>query len=664
LSCAINPINLDTSEKKGEVSMDKKRILIFIVFLLVVSTAVYAEPMEVLNPSFEYLNGVPVTIKTMGFTPDDWTFASGCDDDGIEAPSSEGDVCVAVGGEDSVYQLLEYTIAPGDEYTLTFDTYFLWSETTWDCTFQGRLYYDDIGERVVIDYVEGNLIGYDYTWHTDYTVYTNIPSDSPAIGKQLGIELASFPTGSGTWFGFDNVRMEGELGGSVKCIYPPNGSQNIPINANLEWGPPTYYTPVYYDVYFGDDANELSPDYFLTDPVIEQDNVTTYNPPGNLDNATFYYWRVDAYEPNDVGTILHVGRVWSFATVSEEPVIITQPVGVTVAAGESAVLTIEAISATSYEWYKVALPDDVLIDSGETLDTLVLTDVQPADEGQYYCKLLNADTGKFTDSDAVQVMTKRLISHWKFEDDLTDEVGKDEVNIDGDWPGIYVDPNEGAPTPTPVYWYVDDANSIDGKALYIPGDGKHVQIPGSESIFNFYVNGFTISSWIRIEEDPSGWDTYLARGYWINACSGGWTNVGLSSAIWSDGPVLSDGGWHLTVSSYDSETSTLSHYVDGVKNSESVQYPWLTDEPLVMGALDTLGTNPYMGLLDDVNLWSYPLDPVTIAMLYVDKNPGEMVCMEPVPNDFNDDCKVDIADFVEMLSAWLECNRVPSEDCY
>lgn len=640
--------------------MDKKRILIFIVFLLVVPAAVYAEPMEVLNPSFSYYNdGVLVTGKTMGYTPDDWTFASGCDDDGIEAPSSEGEYgCAAVGGEDSIYQLLEYTIAPGDEYTLMFDTYFLWAEppTAWDCTFEGRLYYDDGGERAVIDYVEGNLTGYDAIWYTDNTLYTNVPSDSPAIGKQLGIELASFPSGAGTWFGFDNVRMEGELGGSVKCIYPPNGSENIPTNAELEWGPPTYYTPVYYDVYFGDDANELSPDYFLIEPDLEKADQTSFDPKGNLDNATFYYWRVDAYEPNDVGTILHVGRVWSFATVSEEPVIITQPVGVTVAAGESAVLTIEAISVTSYEWYKVALPDDVLIDSGETLSTLEMTDFQQEDEGLYYCKLLNADTGKFTDSDAVQVTTERLIAHWKFEDDLSDEVG--------DWPGIYVDPNEGAPIPTPVYWYIDDANSIDGKAIQIPGDGKHVQIPGSESFFNFYVNGFTISSWIRIDEDPTGWDTYLARGYWINACSGGWTNVGLSSEISSDGPVLSDGGWHLTVATYDAATSTFSYFVDGVKNGESVQYPWLTDVPLVMGALDVLGTNPYLGLLDEIQIWSYPLDPVTIAMLYVDKNPGEMVCMEPVPNDFNNDCKVDVADLGEMLSAWLECNRVPSEDCF
>jgi hypothetical protein len=641
--------------------MDKKRILIFIVFLLVAAPALRAEPMDVLNPSFEYLGGMPVTVKTMDVTPDDWTFASGCDDDGIEAPSSEGDVCAAVGGEDSIYQLLDYTVTAGDEYTLTFDTYFLWSESTWDCTFEGRLYYDDGGERKVIDYVEGNLIGYDYTWHTDYSVYTNIPSDSPAIGKQLGIELASFPSGSGTWFGFDNVRMEGELGGSVKCIYPPNGSENIPTNANLEWGPPTTYTPVYYDVYFGDDANESSPDYFLTDPVIEQDNVTIFNPPGNLDNATRYYWRVDAYEPNDVGTILHIGRVWTFITVSEEPVIVTQPVGVTVTAGEPAVLTIEAISATSYEWYRAGDPDELLVSDGVKIigaetNTLTITDVQQADEGQYYCKLINDDTKKFTLSESVIIMTERLVAHWKFEDDLNDELG--------DWPGTYVDPNEGAPAPTPVYWYIDDANSIDGKALSIPGDGKHVQIPGSESVFNFYVNGFTVSSWIRISEDPTGWDTYLARGYWINACGGGWTNVGLQWDIWSDGPVLSDGGWHLTTVTYDLETSTLGYYVDGVKNAESVQYPWLTDAPLVMGALDTLGTNPYMGLLDDVNIWSYPLDPVTIAMLYVDKNPGEMVCMELPPNDFNEDCRVDIGDLALLVSEWLSCNRVPTEDCF
>ena len=91
-------------------------IYIFMVCFLWVSV-VFAEPITVLNPSFEYVNGQPVTVKTMGVTPDDWTFASGNDNDGIEGPSSDGEVCVAVGTTDSVYQLLDYTIAAGDEYT-------------------------------------------------------------------------------------------------------------------------------------------------------------------------------------------------------------------------------------------------------------------------------------------------------------------------------------------------------------------------------------------------------------------------------------------------------------------------------------------------------------------------------------------------------------------
>lgn len=388
-------------------------------------------------------------------------------------------------------------------------------------------------------------------------------------------------------------------------------------------------------------------------------------PDKDLSYETTYYWRVDAYEANDIGEILHIGNVWSFTTVPKEPVILEQPSGVTVAPGGTAEITIVATNTTMYEWYKEGTPDQ-LVDSGETMDTLVITDVQLSDEGLYYCKLINENGS--TNSESVWLMTERLVAHWKFEDDLTDEVGKDEVNVDGDWPGTYVDPNEGAPIPTPVFWYVDDANSIDGKAILMPGDGKHVQIPDARDFFNFLRNGITISTWVRLDTQPTGWDCYMGKegSYWFDIDDGYSFICGFGDIYFWAEPygAIDDGDWHLLVTTYDSDTNLVKAYVDGALGGEGSPIVSGSDLPICIGAARIDGRDPYLGLLDEIQIWSYPLDAITIAALYIDKNPGKMVCMEPVPNDFNGDCKVDVADLVEMLSGWLECGRIPQEDCY
>jgi beta-glucanase (GH16 family) len=168
----------------------------------------------VANHSFEYVGGVPVGVKTMGVQPDDWSFGNGMPTGGgIEAPSSDGDVCVAVYNVDSVYQLTDHTIADGDQYTLKFDSYYLWASAgaSYDSTFQGRLYYDNGGSRTEIDNVQSNLTT-GGMWHLDYTLNTTIPSGHPSIGNKLGIELATISAGGGTgnsWLGYDNVRLTG-----------------------------------------------------------------------------------------------------------------------------------------------------------------------------------------------------------------------------------------------------------------------------------------------------------------------------------------------------------------------------------------------------------------------------------------------------------------------
>jgi hypothetical protein len=84
---------------------------------------------------------------------------------------------------------------------------------------------------------------------------------------------------------------------------PGNGASNVSVSAGLSWDAPTAYTPTSYDVYFG------------TNPTAHSNPkntvyTTSYDPPGDLAEGTYYYWAVDC---NDNGTI-YTGYPWSFTT--------------------------------------------------------------------------------------------------------------------------------------------------------------------------------------------------------------------------------------------------------------------------------------------------------------------------------------------------------------
>ena len=94
----------------------------------------------------------------------------------------------------------------------------------------------------------------------------------------------------------------------------PSPANNAPavdpgIFTALQWDPPEAYSVLAHDVYFGTDPSVID-----NPKVIDYQNVTEYIPSYSLDYGTPYYWRVDSYEPNEVGQIRHIGNKWSFTT--------------------------------------------------------------------------------------------------------------------------------------------------------------------------------------------------------------------------------------------------------------------------------------------------------------------------------------------------------------
>jgi unsaturated rhamnogalacturonyl hydrolase len=84
---------------------------------------------------------------------------------------------------------------------------------------------------------------------------------------------------------------------------PGNGISGVSSAAGLSWDAPTAYTPTSYDVYFGTNSTVRSNPKYTVD-------MNSYDPPGELEYGTTYYWAVDS---NNSGTI-YTGDDWSFTT--------------------------------------------------------------------------------------------------------------------------------------------------------------------------------------------------------------------------------------------------------------------------------------------------------------------------------------------------------------
>jgi len=90
---------------------------------------------------------------------------------------------------------------------------------------------------------------------------------------------------------------------------PSNGATNVPIDTILSWtGGDPDGDPVTYNVFFG----TTSPPPKVSD----NQSATSYDPPGDLDFSTTYYWQIVAYDNQGAYA---TGPLWSFTTKANGP---------------------------------------------------------------------------------------------------------------------------------------------------------------------------------------------------------------------------------------------------------------------------------------------------------------------------------------------------------
>ena len=673
--------------------MKTKFAICLLLVLSIVTAGVLATPVLVENYSFE----VPGDGKICGWDEEDGAFyvdgeapaeVPGWESDGTVENSGvetgygpvDGDyTSYVMYGDPPVYQLTDHVIQSGELFTMT-----IMARITADASdMQMELYYYDEVEDSRVPVATSIVTLIDRM--EEYTLSFEAGEVPESAGNKIGMQFTNTASG---WVGFDAVQLDVELS-SIALVSPAVGDRDVGIDEKLYWDQidPNITD---FDVYFYESTHSepnfvqdyrtlgtqlaavnLGDNHFMAEPgTMSQDS-----------DGVLHYWIVDAIQPKSSGggDIVYPGGIWYFWTAPTVPVIVTDPISQT---GEVVMLVIETIgnTPTAYDWYKVGDPDDTLYETTSIPSLTIDFSTAPiSDEGYYYCVARN-DNGSSEPSAIARVMKSRLVGWWKLNDDLTDSVETVESGAPTH-DGLGIDPNGVAVDP-------NFADGVDGSGLEFLADGRIVVIPETGEYFNFHPQGMTVSVWFNTE--TAGWDGFVSkhlRADWI-----GWV-IDVNTQI-DEGPlgahftlrgshddlfgndydeVMNDGQWYLFTAVMDPGTQTTRVYVNGAQKNESGTYDFgaivMNNEPLVFGAEDQYGSVPYPGKIDEVKIWNYPLDEMTIANMYLGYHPDENVCIEedaawrhfdvagePGESSF---CTIDIEDFAEVAAAWMMCNLVP-----
>ncbi len=443
---------------------------------------------------------------------------------------------------------------------------------------------------------------------------------------------------------------------------PAPGAIDIEAPVTLSWEPgvdPNGYTHpelVGYNVFAGIDPEALTKVNDTLLPTSESE--VTIN---QLLTDKTYYWMVEGVINGNNGSPIPAGdpnnlhsNMWDFATVVTAPEITTQPYRVYTDLGGTVEFTVaaESISAMSYQWYYT--PDDLTNTPEDDLavastQTLNIDNVEASDIGYYYCVISNASS-RTAVSEIAELALKRLVAKYSFENDLTDSVSE----------AI----NDGTAVGMPGF-----VPGVSGMALSVDGDDA-VIIPNQTQ------ESFTLSFWINTTQSaPTGADWWAGNGIldceWPNSwltdygtsMTGGKFNfgIGIEEVTIKSNTLINDGVWHYCVATRDNTTGDIALYVDGLLESSATTATGVLDQCTEMriGSLQT-AIKYITADIDEVELYNYPLAPLTIAQNYTQAT-GRTVCFDKPMYDLSNDCKVDIEDFALLAQQWLDCGIVP--DC-
>ena len=468
----------------------------------------------------------------------------------------------------------------------------------------------------------------------------------------------------------------------------------------LQTGAPTDPNLYLYDYV----AQVHAEDPYETDPQI------SYGPlPNNLlTQATTYQWQVECalddgtgnpFDPADPNNIL--GQVWTFTTASATPAILTSPAHTLTDENGNAVFTIETGTvANNYRWFEVVgqqdsaeneETDDILLTdggiySGTTTKTLTITGAASdgSDDARVYAIAYNGDPDNdgvaSPPSAAAWFWYPRLVSHYPFEE--TYEV--DEVSVTPDivsgYDAMLLSNDTGDDIPVLAAGMPeldgDFALSFDNPRGTDPNaaDAQYAEI--SEPWLGAYTD-VTISAWVY-SRGGSNWNRILDFGnnnenYMFLCVNPGSVNRavrfavnvnGSEQSVTSPAEALPDNEWTYVTATLTGNTARL--YVNGERVAVNTNF---TNKPVSYGPTVQnwlarsqwgAGDGYFNGMLDGLKIYNYARAVEQVAQDYLAIRGGWVCNLElyNLPFDFNEDCRVDLADFAIFAETWLDSYRI------
>lgn len=357
------------------------------------------------------------------------------------------------------------------------------------------------------------------------------------------------------------------------------------------------------------------------------------------DSRTILLWMKGTYFTYTSYNTAIVGMFDPEAITSNAPEITDQPDSTAAPIGGKAAFKVQAtgLAPLSYTWYQVnSSGSDIQV--GTNSSTLILTDVQPSDMGQYYCIVTN--TAGSAISSLASLMIADLSAYWPLDSNYTDVTGNGY---------------NAAAVGSPSF-----ATGHAGQSVSL-GGGSYLTCANSGDLT--LKDGGTISAWVKTSSLGNVWASVVTKGRWAwRLCRNNNTNYisfhcnSPNFEFQANGDItVVDNTWHLLTATYDGQYSKL--YVDGVLDASASFTEAINDnaDPVYIGnRSDNITGRYWNGLIDEVRIYAFAMDAQTVGLLYDDKS-----CYQLDPYDLDADCRIDLADMVLFCASWLETGIDP-----